>query len=140
MQELAQEVLDFHRRIDILINNAGVAFAKPVTTTAKDEWNWLMRVNLKDVFLCSKPVIPIMRESGGGIIVNIASEVGLVGEVGVAAYCASKGEVVMLSKAMAMDHGPEGARINCLCPGPTTTALLEDVFASNPDPVGTQEL
>ena len=136
VQKLAQTVLDIHGRIDILINNAGVEFAKPVTTTSEAEWDWLMRVNLKGVFLCSKTVIPIMREGGGGVIVNISSELGLVGEVGVAAYCASKGGVVMLSKAMAVDHGPEGVRINCLCPGPTTTALLEDVFASNPDPVG----
>lgn len=132
---LAQEVLRLYGRIDILINNAGVEFNKPITTTLEEEWDWLMRVNLKGVFLCSKAVIPIMRSGGGGVIVNIASELGLVGEAGVAAYCASKGGVVMLSKAMAIDHGPEKIRINCLCPGPTTTKLLEDVFASHADPV-----
>ena len=134
VKKLAQKVLRLYGRIDILINNAGVEFAKPITTTSEEEWDWLMRVNLKGVFLCSKAVIPIMRSGGGGVIVNIASELGLVGEAGVAAYCASKGGVVMLSKAMAIDHGPEKIRINCLCPGPTTTQLLEDVFASNPNP------
>ena len=68
------------------------------------------------------------------MVINISSELGLVGETGVAAYCASKGGVVMLSKAMALDHGAEGIRINCLCPGPIETTMLDAVFDSNPEP------
>ncbi len=134
VQALVKKTLKLHGRIDILINNAGVEFAKPITTTTEEEWDRLMHVNLKGVFLCAKTVIPAMRQSGGGVIVNVSSELGLVGEANVAAYCASKGGVVMLSKAMAIDHGPEGIRVNCLCPGPVTTQLLEDVFTSAPDP------
>ena len=135
IQEMVNSTSDRHGRIDILINNAGVEFYKPVTTTTEEEWDRLMRVNLKGVYLCSRAAIPAMR-STGGVIVNVASELGLVGEANVAAYCASKGGVVMLSKAMAIDHGPEGIRVNCLCPGPVSTQLLEDVFAASPDPEG----
>lgn len=126
-------ILGEYGRIDILVNNAGIEFYKPVTTTSEDDWDRLMRVNLKGVFLCSKAVIPAMQKSGG-VIVNVASELGLVGEANVAAYCASKGGVVMLSKAMAIDHGADGIRVNCLCPGPVSTRLLEDVFLESADP------
>lgn len=134
VQRLVKDTHARYGRIDVLVNNAGVEFAKPVTTTSEAEWDWLMRVNLKGVFLCSKSVIPVMKEAGAGVIVNIASELGLVGDRGVAAYCASKGGVVMLSKAMAIDHGPDGVRVNCLCPGPVTTVLLEELFAGSEDP------
>lgn len=134
VRELIRQTIEMFGRIDILVNNAGIEFAKTVVTTTESEWDQLMAVNLKGVFLCSRAVIPVMQQQGGGVIINIASELGLVGEAGVAAYCASKGGVVMLSKALAIDHGPEGIRVNCLCPGPVTTQLLEDVFASSDDP------
>lgn len=124
--------------IDVLVNNAGVEFYKPVTTTTEDEWDHLMGVNLKGVFLCSRAVIPVMRKPGAAIV-NIASELGLVGEASVAAYCASKGGVVMLSKAMAIDHGAEGVRVNALCPGPVATELLQGVFDSVDDPAGLRQ-
>ena len=122
--------------VDILVNNAGVEFAKTVLDTTVEEWDRLMAVNLKGVFLCSKAIIPLMQMRGQGVIINIASELGLVGEANVAAYSASKGGVVMLTKAMAIDHGRSGIRVNCLCPGPVATQLLEDVFAGSPDPAG----
>ena len=133
---LIEQVISRYGRIDVLVNNAGVEFAKTVVDTGADEWDSLMAVNLKGVFLCSKAAIPVMQAQGHGVIINIASELGLVGEANVAAYCASKGGVVMLSKAMAIDHGAQGIRVNCLCPGPVTTQLLEDVFTSSDDPAG----
>lgn len=138
VKNMVDAVVAEHGRIDVLVNNAGIEFYKPVTTTTEDEWDRLMRVNLKGVFLCSKAAIPAMRQSGG-VIVNVASELGIVGEANVAAYCASKGGVVMLSKAMAIDHGPEGIRVNCLCPGPVSTKLLEDVFRASDDPEGMRQ-
>ncbi|MFM0342899.1 MULTISPECIES: SDR family NAD(P)-dependent oxidoreductase [unclassified Paraburkholderia] len=123
-------------QVDILVNNAGIEFAKTVLDTTVAEWDRLMAVNLKGVFLCSRAVIPSMQMRGEGVIINIASELGLVGEANVAAYCASKGGVVMLTKAMAVDHGRSGIRVNCLCPGPVATQLLEDVFTSSVDPAG----
>ena len=134
VQHLVRQTVARCGRVDILVNNAGVEFAKPIDTTTEAEWDQLMGVNLKGVFLCARAVIPLMRAQGGGVIVNVASELGLVGAAGVAAYCASKGGVVMLSKAMAIDHGPDGIRVNSLCPGPVDTALLQGVFDSSADP------
>lgn len=134
VKALIQQTTSEFGCIDILVNNAGVEFAKTVVDTTESEWDDLMSVNLKGVFLCARAVIPLMQQQKKGVIINIASELGLVGEAGVAAYCASKGGVVMLSKALAIDHGPQGIRVNCLCPGPVATQLLEDVFASSSNP------
>jgi len=139
VRALIHQTVELFGRIDILVNNAGIEFAKTVVTTTESEWDQLMAVNLKGVFLCSRAAIPVMQQQKTGVIINIASELGLVGEAGVAAYCASKGGVVMLSKALAIDHGPQGIRVNCLCPGPVTTQLLEDVFASSDDPAAMRE-
>jgi len=101
-------------RVDILVNNAGVELAKTVTETAVEEWDHLINVNLKGVFLCSRAAVTMMRRSGGGAIVNVASELGLVGAPNIAAYCASKGRVIQLTRAMAIDHTADGIRINCV--------------------------
>ncbi|HEM60709.1 MAG TPA: SDR family oxidoreductase, partial [Chloroflexi bacterium] len=99
-----------------------------------EEWDRLMAVNLKGVLLCSRAAIPIMRSQGQGVIVNVASELGLVGGSEIAAYCASKGGVVQLTKAMAVDHAPDGIRVNCVCPGPVDTPLLASIIQSSADP------
>ena len=121
-------------RLDVLVNNAGVELAKKVTETSEAEWDRLMGVNLKGVFLCSKAAIPEMKRTGGGAIVNVASELGVVGGSEIAAYCASKGGVVQLTKAMAIDHAADGIRVNCVCPGPVSTPLLEAIVAASSDP------
>lgn len=121
-------------RLDILVNNAGVVLAKRVTETDEAEWDRLMSVNLKGVFLCSRAAALAMRRCGGGTIVNVASELGVVGSSDIAAYCASKGGVVQLTKAMAIDHAMENIRVNCVCPGPVATPLLEAIIAAAPDP------
>jgi len=121
-------------RLDVLVNNAGVELAKKVTETSEAEWDRLMSVNLKGVFLCSKAAIPEMKRTGGGAIVNVASELGVVGGSEIAAYCASKGGVVQLTKAMAIDHAADGIRVNCVCPGPVSTPLLEAIVAASSDP------
>ena len=112
-------------RIDILVNNAGVIYRdKNVLQTSVDEWNHTFAVNTTGTFLVSKAVIPHMVEAGGGSIVNNASYFGLVGGQGTAAYSASKGAVVMLTKAMALDHARQGIRVNCVCPGSVDTPML----------------
>jgi NAD(P)-dependent dehydrogenase (short-subunit alcohol dehydrogenase family) len=121
-------------RLDILVNNAGIDLAKKVTDTTEEEWDRLMSVNLKGVFLCSRAAIPVMERTGGGVIVNVASELGLVGGSEVAAYAASKGGVVQLTKAMAIDHAESGIRVNCVAPGPVATPLLERIIQSSSDP------
>ena len=132
---LFEETLAAYGRVDVLVNNAGIELAKKLTDTSEEEWNRLMSVNLKGVFLCSRSAIPIMQGQGRGVIVNVASELGLVGGSDIAAYCASKGGVVQLTKAMAVDHAGVGIRVNCVCPGPVATPLLEATIqaASNPE-------
>jgi NAD(P)-dependent dehydrogenase (short-subunit alcohol dehydrogenase family) len=134
VQQLVEGTLERFGRLDVLVNNAGVDLAKRVTETDEADWDRVMSVNLKGVFLCSKAATLAMRGHGGGVIVNIASELGLVGGSEIAAYCASKGGVVQLTKAMAVDHAADNIRVNCVCPGPVTTPLLESIIAAAPDP------
>jgi NAD(P)-dependent dehydrogenase (short-subunit alcohol dehydrogenase family) len=115
--------------LDILVNSAGVIRRTTVIDTSEAEWDHTMAVNVKSVFLTAKYAIPVMHERGGGAIVNIASGWGLVGGRDAAAYCASKGAVVQLTKAMALDHGGQGVRVNCVCPGDTDTPLLRSEAA-----------
>ena len=111
-------------KIDILFNNAGIIRRASVVDTTEEEWDKVMATNVKSVFLFSKYVVPIMAKAGGGVIINTASGWGLVGGYKAASYCASKGAVVLLTKAMALDHGPQNIRVNCICPGDTETPML----------------
>jgi 2-keto-3-deoxy-L-fuconate dehydrogenase len=120
--------------LDIAVACAGVAGRGTVADTALDEWERVFAVNVRGVYLTAKAVIPHLREAGGGAIVVVASQLGLVAAANAAAYCASKGAVVLLTRAMAIDHAPEGIRVNCVCPGPTVTPLLESYFALSDDP------
>ena len=109
-------------RIDVLFNNAGIIRRATVLDISEDDWDRVMAVNVKSIYLLSREVIPHMDMHGGSII-NTASGWGLVGGAKAAAYCASKGAVVLLTKAMAIDHGPR-IRVNCICPGDTDTGML----------------
>jgi NAD(P)-dependent dehydrogenase (short-subunit alcohol dehydrogenase family) len=135
VMRLVETTVREYGRLDILVNNAGIELAKKVTETAEEDWDRLMNVNLKGVFFCSKAAIMAMQQTGGGVIVNVGSELGLVGAPDLAAYCASKGGVVQLTRAMAIDHAADGIRINCVCPGPIETPLLERIIASAADPL-----
>jgi NAD(P)-dependent dehydrogenase (short-subunit alcohol dehydrogenase family) len=110
--------------IDVLFNNAGIVRRASVVDTTVEEWDRVIAVNLRSVFLMSKYVIPKMLEAGGGSIINNASGWGLSGGKDAASYCASKGGVVNLTRAMAIDHGPQKIRVNCICPGDTDTNML----------------
>jgi NAD(P)-dependent dehydrogenase (short-subunit alcohol dehydrogenase family) len=131
---LIEKTLSAFGRLDVLVNNAGIELTKKVTETTEAEWEHLMNVNLKGVFLCSKAAIPVMQRNGGGVIVNVASELGLVGGSEIAAYSASKGGVVQLTKAMAIDHAGDGIRVNCVAPGPVSTPLLEAIIENSSNP------
>ncbi|PWI49320.1 short-chain dehydrogenase [Candidatus Heimdallarchaeota archaeon B3_Heim] len=117
-------IRDF-KRIDILFNNAGVIVRKNTLDLREEEWDLVVNVNLKAIFLLSRYVIPIMITQGnGGSIVNTGSGWGLKGGVNAVAYCAAKGGVVNMTRAMAIDHGKHNIRVNCICPGDTDTDLL----------------
>jgi NAD(P)-dependent dehydrogenase (short-subunit alcohol dehydrogenase family) len=112
--------------LHILFNNAGITRRADVVELDVAEWDRVMNVNVRSVFLMSKFAIPLLATSGGGSIINTASGWGLAGGPRAAAYCASKGAVVLLTKAMAIDHGPQNIRVNCICPGDTDTPMLRD--------------
>ena len=110
--------------VDILSNNAGIIQRSTVLDTTEDQWDQVMAVNVKSIFLLSKYAIPHMERAGGGVIINTASGWGLVGGRRAISYCASKGAVVNMTRAMALDHGEQNIRVNCLCPGDTDTPML----------------
>jgi NAD(P)-dependent dehydrogenase (short-subunit alcohol dehydrogenase family) len=110
--------------IHILFNNAGMIRRASVVEISEEDWDAVMAVNVKSIFLMSREVIPIMAREKGGSIINTASGWGLAGGPRAAAYCASKGAVVLMTKAMAIDHGRHNIRVNCICPGDTDTAML----------------
>ena len=108
-------------RIDVLVNNAGLASASPLGETTLDEWNRVLAVDLTGVFLCSRAVVPTMAEQASGAIVNIGSQLGLRGAPNLAAYCAAKAGVHGLTKALARELAPLGIRVNAVAPGPVDT-------------------
>jgi len=118
--------LSSFRRLDVLFNNAGVFFPQTALECSEEEWDLQIDINLKGTFLMSKYAIEPMIAQGGGVIINNSSGWGLVGGDKAVAYCASKGGVVLLTKAMAIDHGRQGIRVNCICPGDVDTPMLAE--------------
>ena len=110
--------------VDILFNNAGIIHRSTAVELAMETWDRVMRVNVQSVFLMCKYVIPIMAASGGGSIINTGSGWGLKGGAKALSYCASKGAVVNMTRALAIDHGPDGIRVNSINPGDVDTAML----------------
>ncbi len=125
-QRLVERAIREFGRIDILFNNAGITRRATVLDLSEEDWDRVMAVNVKSIYLLSREVIPHMQKAGGGTIINTASGWGLAGGAKAAVYCASKGAVVLLTKAMAIDHGPQNIRVNCVCPGDTDTGMLRE--------------
>lgn len=123
---MVEETVERWGRIDVLFNNAGVLLVKTIEQMSEEEWDRVMAVNVKAIFLMCREIIPVMAASGGGCIINTASGWGLAGGPRAAVYCASKGAVVLLTKAMAVDHGVQNIRVNCICPGDTDTNMLRN--------------
>jgi 2-hydroxycyclohexanecarboxyl-CoA dehydrogenase len=113
--------------IGVLVNNAGIDVIKPFLESEEGEWDRIIAVNLKGTILCCHRVAPGMVERGGGAIVNIGSDAGRVGSSGEAVYSATKGGVIAFTKTLARELAANGVRVNCVCPGPTDTALLAQV-------------
>lgn len=125
-KKTAEDVCKEFGKIDILFNNAGVIRRKNIVDLSEEEWDLVLNVNLKAVYLLCHHVIPHMIKNGGGSIINTGSGWGLKGGVDAVAYCAAKGGVVNLTRAMAIDHGKHKIRVNCVCPGDTDTPLLRE--------------
>jgi NAD(P)-dependent dehydrogenase (short-subunit alcohol dehydrogenase family) len=120
---LVAAVLDRFGRIDRLDNNVGIGGRGSVVEESQENWRRIMQVNVESMFLVSKHVIPAMERSGGGAIVNVSS-ISALRPRGLTAYSASKGAVIALTRAMAVDHAPAGIRVNCVAPGPVYTPMV----------------
>jgi len=123
-ERAVDETLRQFGRLDILFNNAGVFYPHTVVDCPEEEWDLTIDINLKGTYLMSKLVLPAMIAQGSGVIINNSSGWGITGGNEAASYCASKGGVVLLTKAMAIDHGRQGIRVNCICPGDVDTPML----------------
>jgi len=134
VDRLTEDALAAFGRIDVLVNNAGVQVEKTVVDSSEDDWDLLMGVNAKAVFLLCRRVIPAMAEAGGGCIVNLGSISGLHADPGMALYNGSKGFVHALTRAIAVDHGPQGIRCNAISPGWIMTDMADAAFDLAKDP------
>ena len=120
-----------HDRLDVLVNAAGIEIEETIENTSLEQWNRIFAVNVTGTFLVSKYALPLLRQStasGGASVVNFGSYDGFIADPGLAAYCATKGAVHALTRAMACDHGPEGIRVNAICPGYVDTPMLQSFF------------
>ena len=133
VENLVKLTLQEFSAVHCLFNNAAIQVNKTVEDTTVDEWNREMAVNLGGVFLCSKYFLPHLRRTRGAIV-NMASVNGFFVEPMCAGYCATKAAIIGLTKAMAIDHGKEGVRVNCICPGYIDAGLAEGYFRAQPDP------
>jgi NAD(P)-dependent dehydrogenase (short-subunit alcohol dehydrogenase family) len=122
-RESVDATIDAFGRLDVLFNNAGVYVANDALDCSEDEWDAQVDTSLKGAFLMSKFALPHMIAQGSGSIVHCASGWGLVGGPRAVAYCAAKGGLVVMTKAMALDHGAQGIRVNAVCPGDTETPM-----------------
>ncbi len=125
-RQAVDQTLERFGKIDVLFNNAGVFHPKTIPDCTEEEWDETIDSSLKGAFLMSKYVLPSMIERGSGSIIHTSSGWGILGGSKAAAYCAAKGGLIIMAKAMAIDHGPDGIRVNCVCPGDILTPMLPD--------------
>jgi len=135
VKKMIKSVMDTYGKLDILVNNAGIYLQANVVDTGEEDWDRILDVNLKGVFLCCKYAIPEMIKGGrGGVIVNVSSEAGIVGVKNQVAYNVSKGGVIALTRSIAVDFAAENVRANCICPGTTETPLVTEAISRTKEP------
>ena len=125
MEAVVEKTIEAFGTIDIVVNSAGIRTNGSITDITEEAWDRTLDTNLKGVFVVSRLVVPVMIKRGGGVIINIAARSGIAGQAGRAAYCASKGGMITLTEAMAMDYAAYRIRVNCICPGPTRTPMVD---------------
>ena len=129
-QEAVEKTEKAFGRVNVLVNNAGALSVSTIENITEQDWDRVMSTNVKGLFLMSRAALPAMRRAGGGSIVNVGSVLGLIAMKDRAAYCASKGALTLLTKAMALDHAHDKIRVNCICPGLVETDLVAELFSS----------
>nr|ABZ10145.1 putative short chain dehydrogenase [uncultured marine microorganism HF4000_APKG10H11] len=134
VDEMIKMVVGKFKKIDILCNNAGIVGTGTICDTDTEEWDRIMNVNMKGVFLCIKYVIPVMMKTGGGSIVNLSSISGLTAFPSLTAYSASKAGVILITKTVAIDYGKHNIRVNAICPSNIETPMFEELLEGLPDP------
>ncbi len=133
VERLISETVSHFGRLDIIFSNAAIMRDGSVVNLPEADWDALFNANVKGAFLCGKYGIPAIRQSGGGSFIITASANSFYAESDIAGYCATKGAVLQLARAMAIDHGPEGIRVNCICPGWIETAMSQPFLEENPE-------
>ena len=133
VQSLVRQTIERFGGVSALVNNAAIQVNRTIEDTTPEEWARQMAVNVGGVFLCSKYFLPYLRESRGAIV-NLSSVNGYFVEPACAGYCATKGAIIALTKAMAIDHGRQGVRVNCICPGYIDAGLAQGYFEAQSDP------
>jgi len=136
--QLVELTIKKYSKIDALVNNAAIQINKTIEHTTFLEWNQQLSINVGGIFLCSKYFLPYLRETKGNIV-NMSSVNGFFVEPMCAGYCTTKAAIIGMTKAMAIDHGNEGVRVNCICPGYIDAGLAEGYFQSQPDPLKARE-
>jgi 2-keto-3-deoxy-L-fuconate dehydrogenase len=133
-----QEALEWGQSIDALVNNAGIISPHSLLDTPPDLWERTFDINVHGIYRCCRAVLPGMLERKSGVIINVASAAGLVGIPNRAAYCASKGAVVTMTKSLAVDYIRDGIRANCVCPGTANTPWVQGLIERSADPEATR--
>ncbi len=134
VQRMVEAATGEYGRLDILFNNAGISVGGTILEMDEETFDRLFAVNVKGVFLGCKAAIPVMVAQGGGVILNTASQLGTVGSRASVAYPATKGAVIQLTRCLALDHAPDGIRVNSICPGPIDTPMVHRLRQASGDP------
>ncbi len=132
VEAMIESTVDRFGGLHVLFSNAGIMRDGSAVDLSEDDWDAMFAVNVKGAFLCAKHGVPAMRNSGGGSLIITASANSFYAESDIAGYCATKGAAMQLTRAMAIDHGPEGIRVNCICPGWIETAMAAPYLEENP--------
>lgn len=140
VEQAVRAVEERFGKLNVVVNNAGMVHVGTAEETSDDDWDRVISTNLRGAFLMSRAGMPALRRAGGGSIINIGSYLGIVAIKQRAAYCAAKGGVTLLTKAMALDHAHEGIRVNCICPAIVETEMALGAISRAPDPAAYRRL
>jgi NAD(P)-dependent dehydrogenase (short-subunit alcohol dehydrogenase family) len=138
IKNLVDETVNRYGTVDIICHNAGKELVKQLIDTSEEEWDMVLNTNARGAFLLAKYALPIMIAKKKGVVINVASQLGFVGFEKFTAYCASKGAIIQLTRAMALEYAKDGIRVNCICPGAVDTPMLDRELRLFPDPSETR--